>query len=348
MALSMLGEAQSFDSGSTGVDGALVLTTPGPVDFGSTAFRPRLNSATGNIYHFTSIYVAKDVVVKLSAKVLRNPVFWLSQGPIVIDGTIDLDGADGDVTPSVPGAGGYPGGGVRQAGYKPDHAFRQNMFLVPLVGGSGGDGGETRGGGAGGGALLLASSASITVNGTITARGGASLDGVGGGGGSIRLAAPLIVGSSGVLTATGGQPRGVDGRIRFEAFDNRFTGSLGDTPFSQGKPFGLFLPPNPPSQVRVVSVGGIAVPGSEFTFTLPSPVLTVIEARFIPPGTVIQLDFFPERGPSYTVQTTPLDGTFELSHAVAFVTFPSGLTHSLAKAAWTQPARFGNDREPRK
>ena len=329
--------AQSFNSGSTGADGALALTTPGTVVFDPRTFNPPLNPAGDRVYQFTSIYIAAGVTLKLSSKALSGPVFWLSQGPVQIDGTVDLDGEDGARVPSVPGAGGYPGGAVGNQGYRPE-GFIGNIFLVPLVGGDGGDGSDSQGGGAGGGALLIASSASITINGTITANGGASMGGTGGAGGAIRLAAPMIDGA-GVLHARGGQSGGGDGRVRLEAFDNRFSGDLSGTPLSQGKPFGLFLPPNSPASVRVVSIGGLAVSGSEFTLNQPSPVRAVIEARFMPPGTVIQLEFFSEAAPEQTVSTTPLEGTFELSHATALVTFSSGSTRSQVRAAWKQPVQ---------
>src|SRR5207237_5828806 len=113
------------------------------------------------------IYIGKDVNVRLSAKLLNGPVFWLAQGPVEINGTIDLNGEDGGPIPSTAGAGGYPGGPAQKPGNGPGEGFKSNMFLVPLVGGAGGDGGEVQSGGAGGGALLIASSTTIAVNGKI-------------------------------------------------------------------------------------------------------------------------------------------------------------------------------------
>jgi hypothetical protein len=72
----------------------------------------------------------------------------------------------------------------------------------------------------------------------------------------------------------------------------------------------------------------------ELTLHESSPVNVVIEAHNIPPRTVIQLQFFSERGPSQIVATTPLDGTFELSRATASITFPSGSSHMQMKATW--------------
>src|ERR1017187_3137551 len=98
LAAAFVAQAQSFSSGSTGTDGALLLTTPGTILFDPHTFAPPLNPSGDNVYHFTTIYIAKDVTVKLSAKLLNGPVFWLAQGPAQIDGTIDLDGADGQST----------------------------------------------------------------------------------------------------------------------------------------------------------------------------------------------------------------------------------------------------------
>jgi hypothetical protein len=323
---------QWFGTGSTGSDGALSLTTPGTVVFDPSSFKTSPNSRSSNIYNFTSIYIASGVTLKLSSEFLIGPVFWLAQGPVQIDGTIDLDGADGGRAPSLAGAGGFPGGAPRRSGYRPN-GFRPNAFLVPLVGGAGGDGGELTGGGAGGGALLIASSASITLNGVVTANGGGSSDGKGGGGGAIRLVAPTIDGA-GVLSARGGQSGGVDGQVRLEALTNMFTSSLNSTPISIGKPFGLFLPPDPAPSVRVLSLDGSSGKNSEFSLARPSEVAVIVEARHVPPGTVVELEFFPEDGPVQILTTPPLAGTVELSRAVATVTLPRGSSRAFAKAVW--------------
>jgi hypothetical protein len=48
------------------------------------------------------------VIVKLSSRNLTAPVFWLSLGPVQIDGTIDLNGDDGEAVPALAGAGDIP------------------------------------------------------------------------------------------------------------------------------------------------------------------------------------------------------------------------------------------------
>jgi len=235
------------------------------------------------------------------------------------------DGVGGnDVSPALPGSG--PGGGFSGAGVFHGNAgggsFMGNIFLVPLIGGSGGGGGQGGGttsfgfgGGAGGGAILIASSTSITVNGTVQANGGTasfasgvgSAGGGGGSGGAIRLAAPTVDGT-GTLSARGGfspASSGSNGRVRIEDFQRAFRGSVVDSNLILASPFAVLLPPpTPVPSVRVVSVGGVPVPpnptGSitmpDVTINTPVAVPLAIEARNIPPGTVVALHIYSETG----------------------------------------------------
>src|SRR5208283_1299924 len=133
----------------------------------------------------------------LSGNKVNAPMYWLSQGDVDIEGTLDLSGANGANStlnvdsrlPAVPGSGGSgggiggnfstgqlampgngPGGGYAGNGNPCLNAgfgtFLGNQFLIPLVGGSGGGGelinsGFGYGGGAGGGAILIAASTQI-------------------------------------------------------------------------------------------------------------------------------------------------------------------------------------------
>ena len=374
----------TFGSGSNGSDGALNLTTPGTIVFDPRSFNPPLDPDGDNIYHFTTINIAAGVTVKLSAKYLNGPVFWLASGAVQIDGIVDLNGEDGSDArnytnnasrvPTVPGAGGYGGGigalgaSAAQPGSGPGGGRLQdgngtgggaahatpfinspaygNDFLLPLIGGSGGAGGSFGGGGAGGGAILVASSASIAVNGAITANGGRNIAAGGGSGGSIRLVAPTISGSgalrvSGPITGStfyGGS----DGRIRLEAFQHTFTGSA--APFAiRSTPFALFLPQNPPSSVKVIGVAGAGVPGVPAnSFTTPDVTINQtaaatinIEAHYVPLGTAVTLVLIPENGTDQVVNSTPLAGTFAQSTATASVTVPSGFSRMYVRATWT-------------
>ncbi len=193
-------QAQTFDSGSNGSDGALDLTGhTGTMVFEPSSFTPPLDQDRDNIYHFTTIKVPSNLVVRLSADVLGvKPVYWLASGNVQIDGFLDLIGQNGHqigtaALPSVAGAGGFSGGpgatltspaqqgkglgGAKGPAGGGGHAVAGggatgtggdaygNDFLLPLVGGSGGAGAAATisgGGGAGGGAILIASSGTIS------------------------------------------------------------------------------------------------------------------------------------------------------------------------------------------
>ncbi len=396
-------QAQTFASGSDGTDGALNLTTPGMINFDPVALG--LDSDGDGIFHFTTIDIAEDVVVRMSARVFTRPVFWLASGAVKIDGTIDLNGEDGqsgsevlnrgDRVPSFGGAGGFGGGvgasegsssfpgkglgGGRNdgagAGYRGRGGCRTvcgtfndsccndggatygNELLVPLMAGSGGGGGNLSGGGAGGGALLIASDTSITVDGTVQANGGAGggFSGRGGGGGSggaIRLAAPTISGE-GTLTALGGASGGgragggSSGRIRLEAFESDFSGTMSPS-FPFRRPYGVFLPEGLPPSLVVVSVNGIPLEDPTGSFTpadvtidTTAPVSVAIQARNIPTTsgdpavpTVVNLHLLSENAPDETVESTPLSGTADESTATVTVTFPTGFTRAYVRAEW--------------
>lgn len=386
---------QVFNSGSNGSDGALVLTTPGTILFDPTTFVPPLDPDGDNIYHFTTIQVGAGVTVRLSGRVLNGPVFWLASGNVQIDGIIDLDG-EGGATGSPPvnnaarepaqsGAGGFPGGVGQVAGAFPSSwqpgfgpggatgllggthgrgasyatglAPYGNVFLVPLVGGSGGAGAADNGsafpgggGGAGGGALLLTSSSTITVNGQIRARGGSgglagAFCGGGGSGGAIRIVASVLAGTGSVAANGSGSPCGTgigsDGRVRFEAFSHTFNGGVAP-PAMRATPVQLFLPTSPPPAVRLVTAAGVPVPvRPNGTFTLPDvvfnsadPIVLELEGREVPPGTTVQVHLFSETGADQIITSTLLSGTLQLSTATATVTLPSGFSRGFLRAVW--------------
>ena len=114
---------QNFSSGSTGADGALDFSNLAPgtiVEFNPDSFNPPLDQDRDNVYHFTTINVPAGVTVRLSARYLNGPVYWLATGAVQINGTLDLNGQDGQNStilinsgsrfPSIPGAGGFEGG----------------------------------------------------------------------------------------------------------------------------------------------------------------------------------------------------------------------------------------------
>ncbi len=235
--------AQTFSSGSDGSDGPY---NPSGAAGAVIVFDPAQfhgSQVAANIFNFTTITIPAGVTVKLSGNTVNGPIYWLAQGDVDIEGTVDLSGGKGyDATAqaffrvaSVPGSGGYAGGvgGVGTQAALPGSgtgggtaaraganatagAFSGNHFLIPLLGGSGGGGGFNDlnngtfdgGGGAGGGAILIASSSKIVVNGGINANGGnpgfaTRYCSAGGSGGAIRLVSNALTGS-GSLSANGG------------------------------------------------------------------------------------------------------------------------------------------------
>ena len=301
--------AQTFNSGSTGVDGALSYTTPGIYVFDPKTNVPPLDTDRDGILNFTTITIAAGVTVRLRGDVINGPVIWLAQGAVQIAGTIDASGQDGfsasnttQRTLTVPGAGGY-GGGYPGVGANPPGAglgpgggglcsdnsafgrpggFTGNQFLVPLIGGSGGGGIPTVAGGAGGGAILIASSVSISGPGSIKANGGAHVrasNGASSGtgsGGAIRLVAPTV-------SVTGSLNASTGSTLQSACTPNLGTisGVVRIEAFQIGAinasgilytatPFGLFLSSVGIPALRVVSVGGIPVATSPTgTFTVP-------------------------------------------------------------------------------
>jgi hypothetical protein len=205
--------AQTFDSGSTGADGAFAPTVS-----------VRLPVPPDGVFHFTTITIPAGVTLSFDTGPGRRhpPISLLATGNVTIAGRIDVSGGDGGPggngtqlfgNAGVAGPGGFeggtganalagpsggsglgPGGGgpgtptslpghaghlTAVAGASGGRAYGDER-LAPLVGGSGGGGGAVPffgvtagGGGGGGGALLLASSGTITLSGGIAARGGA-------------------------------------------------------------------------------------------------------------------------------------------------------------------------------
>ena len=234
-----------------------------------------------------------------------------------------------------------------------------NPFLQPMVGGSGGSGSsgngfQSGGGGAGGGALVVASSLSIAANGQIDASGGdgkgddnSTLGGAGSGG-AVRLVAPAVTGT-GSISVAGGSGRGTVGsvgRIRVEALNYAFTGS-----FNSGASVRVVrltdstvtAPTQLPSQLRVVSIGGVDAPlqptglfsPPDVTINSAVPVDVVVEATSIPPGTVVGITVYNESVGLMSASTGPLTGTLNQSIAMGTIDIPAGFSGVTVEANWT-------------
>lgn len=292
-----------------------------------------------------------------------------------IPGPGGFAGGIGSRQPNIPPQTGFgPGGGCRRpsgsaVGGAASHATVAllgfsgciapaaygNPFVLPLIGGSGGAGGgqisiNGAGGGAGGGAILIASNVSISVNGAIVANGGHtgatasrfSFDGGGGGsGGAIRLLAPVINGS-GNLSVVGTdnvdnireQP-GAQGRVRMEAVQNSFTGSIsGDSRAVTLGPNPIILPNVPQPNIRVASVDGqvvSATPRGSFdpvdvTIDNAASIEIVVEGRNIPLGTMVTVTILNETEGLQVVTSGPLAGTIDLSTATVTANMPAGFS----------------------
>jgi hypothetical protein len=202
--------AQTFDSGSTGADGAFT-----PTEATTTLALP-----PSGVFHFTTVNIPAGVTVRFTRNATNTPVTILASGDVTIAGTIDVGGAKGangsnGTVPANSGGAGGPGGfdggsgssgivstsggqglgpggggagtpavsasggGFGTTGGGPaGGAAYGAATLVPMIGGSGGGGGganlgvTSAGGGGGGGALTIVSSGTITVTGSLIARGG--------------------------------------------------------------------------------------------------------------------------------------------------------------------------------
>jgi hypothetical protein len=310
-------QAQTFNSGSDGSDGALSLTTAGTYTFDPNdvaTFGRALDADGDGIYNFTTITIGAGVILNLSATKVTRPLYWLASGAVTIDGRLDLTGQgigfqrtnslDQRRIVPMPGSGGYAGGAggagnvPAQSGQGPGGGaagtpsvgpkggtFTGNRFLVPLVGGSGGGGEFTSSfghpGGAGGGAIAIISSTSILVSGSgrIIAKGGSSngLSG-GGSGGAIKLVA-TIIGGNGVLDVTEGSGPGAagPGQVRIEAFQQQ--SGFGILPAFQLSMGTPFNTFVPTSSVRVVRVNDVALPPNpSASFVLPDVTITQTQA----------------------------------------------------------------------
>lgn len=289
--------ATSFNSGSTGADGA----------FNPTA-NTELQLPPNGIFNFTTVNIPSGVTVTFRRNAANTPVYIFATGDVTIAGTINVSGGNSNGTlPGIGGPGGFNGGyggginsnggdglgpgrgaaglttcssagggGYATAGGRwPSCGVGGSVYgnarLIPLIGGSGGGGAAgaghhaRAGGGGGGGAILIASSGTITITGAILADGGHGhwCDGSGGGsGGGIRLIANTISGN-GLISAIGGlytcSERGGEGRIRLEAYTiNRTAGT--NPPYTFGLPGSVF-PANAPI-LRITSIAGASVPAN--------------------------------------------------------------------------------------
>src|SRR5882672_7536485 len=83
--------AQTYDSGSTGADGAFTLPNGScPTSPNCTVTLP----ASGE-FHYTTVNIPAGWVVKYTKNAANTPVVIRAQGNVTIAGTIDVSGANG-------------------------------------------------------------------------------------------------------------------------------------------------------------------------------------------------------------------------------------------------------------
>ena len=252
------------------------------------------------VYKFSSVNIPSGVTVRFANHPSGAPVVWLVSGDVVINGTVNLNGAiaSGSNLIFYPqggpggfagskgaaprsagfgpgggqlntggnngGSGGYGTAGLSTSGGSNGGAVYGTHEIIPLIGGSGGGGNinQLTGGGGGGGAILIASQGQIIVNGTIVANGG---DGTGhaGSGGAIRLVSDTLSGT-GLLNAIGGffnGPAGGFGRIRTETnFDALLTNGIPARSRAEVGTTARLWPQPGEPMVRVLELGEEPVP----------------------------------------------------------------------------------------
>ena len=160
-----------FNSGSTGADGPLDLSTC------PTAICEVQLPESGKL-HYTTVSIPQGKTLKFKRNSRNTPVIILAEGNVIVSGAISLSALG-----QIPGRGGFYGGnpnlnggtGPNLPGFGPGAGPQANgnrngkwvgpLSLYPITGGSGGSGGsqctfvgQSPYGGGGGGAIIIASS----------------------------------------------------------------------------------------------------------------------------------------------------------------------------------------------
>lgn len=357
-------------SGADGSDGVLNITSNTVIDLGQAVGGTWNQNNAANagkgvydpakwavVFKYSSVNVATGATLTFVNHASRAPVVWLVNGDVTIAGTVSLNGKNWVTAPSLaePGPGGFRGGigyfsaGVGDAaGFGVGGGLRQarggeygagtnpygNPSLIPLIGGAGGSGAARNssiGGGGGGGAFLVAATGTVTLNGTISAKGGDGGDyyfgdrSGGGSGGGIRVVADTLAGNGGLLATGGLGGAGLSasvGRIRIEraASSNtlQITPDPSVVPIAQGST-ALVWPPNNSPEVRIVSVGGVNAPtdprasfgseGADVALAQTATTPVVIETTNVENASVVQIRVTPRSNADATVVTATVSST---------------------------------------
>ncbi len=256
-------------------------------------------------------------------------------------------------TPGQGPGGGAPGVTSTQRGMNAGHAssFTQpgrptspsygNVYLQPLIGGSGAGGQASslnsngQNGGGGGGAILIASSRDLTVSGSIQAEPGAGSDAAyeRGSGGSTRLVADRISGDGRISV-------GGNGRVRLEAFYHLESVWLTSVSPSKAAPTATLKWPGASERLRIVMVNGstIAQPplgGStlpDVVFHEAGEIVVRVEGDGVPDNTPIWIHVTTA---STIIETSKTASTLANGMVDIPVTVPTGLGTIQAFANYT-------------
>jgi hypothetical protein len=211
-------------------------------------------------------------------------------------------------------------------------------------------------GGGGGGAILVAASGYIVLNGSILASGGKGgyqypdnpLAG-GGSGGGVRLVAASFTGNGSVSASGGGgggsgRGNGGNGRIRIDAYQNTFGGTLSGVVFQGFQP--IILPGSGQgAQLRISSIGGVAVSASPTgVLSIPDAVLSaqqnnpipiVVSCANLPLHSLISVSVRPSAGSAVSATGYNDSGTLASSSATVLINVPrgGGLVYATASTA---------------
>ena len=289
--------AQGFNAGSDGSLGDVVISADTTVDL----------PPDGKL-HYKSLTVNAGVRLTFNRNARNTPVFLLSQGDVIVSGTIAVNGAralvnngglggpggfDGGkpgFSADVPPGDGYgPGAGIGSdagcgagsagagsygsVGTGKTSGTYGSSILIPIIGGSGGGGSAGQpgnGGGGGGGAILIAANTRILINGAIQAQGAEPGACLNGGsGGAIRLVSFKVEGT-GTIDVRGGSNSG-NGRIRVDTIDrsNLNFNFRENNVTSVGGNLLTFPPAAPALATIEVAGNAIAQGGGPVTISLP-------------------------------------------------------------------------------
>jgi plastocyanin len=311
------------------------------------------------VFKYTDVTVAAGATVTFKNHASRAPVVWLVSGNVTIDGTVSLSGQNGQPAPLLaePGPGGFrggvfttsagvtggpgfgPGGGGFSANTPGGGSYSTqgingsspygNPALIPLIGGSGGGGKNSydsvTGGGGGGGALLIAVINACTINGEISANGGAG--GAGGywdwsagsgSGGGVRVIAETLSGTGRCFAKGGSTDSRNDayagaGRIRLERLLNTGNVEVVPAPSTVDLTVGataLLWPPAGAPEVRVVSIGAAEAPADpraafgtytpDVALPLASSTEVIVETVNVEQASQVKVRITPRDSANYT------------------------------------------------